>query len=214
MNDTQPADVMTRFFQVLHEVETVTKNAEADTGKYVMKYADINVLLRTLKPILARNGLALFQPVKLVGDGHWMIETCLINETGDVASFPGPIAPIKGDPQATGGTVTYFRRYALQSLFALEVEDDDAQQAHRAAVDPNNRTPAETETRRLITEVQPDEDRHRLVREFKDHFGVGLIDLPEHRHGDALGWVKQWIAGPADDQDAEHTTARQEEGIS
>jgi hypothetical protein len=36
------------------------------------------------------------------------------------------ILPSMNDPQKQGSAITYFRRYALQSLLALEAEDDDA----------------------------------------------------------------------------------------
>jgi len=39
---------------------------------------------------------------------------------------PLPEAP---DAQKYGSAITYFRRYALQSLFLLEAEDDDGNNA-------------------------------------------------------------------------------------
>jgi hypothetical protein len=39
------------------------------------------------------------------------------------------VLPEQTDPQKVGSAITYFRRYALQSLLALEAEDDDAELA-------------------------------------------------------------------------------------
>lgn len=36
---------------------------------------------------------------------------------------------MSGTPQAMGSQITYYRRYTLQSLLCLQVEDDDAQTA-------------------------------------------------------------------------------------
>jgi hypothetical protein len=38
--------------------------------------------------------------------------------------------PELADAQKAGSAITYFRRYALQSLLALEAEDDDAKEVH------------------------------------------------------------------------------------
>jgi hypothetical protein len=39
------------------------------------------------------------------------------------------VLPENSDPQKMGSTITYFRRYALQSLFLLQAEDDDGHSA-------------------------------------------------------------------------------------
>lgn len=195
-----PVPMMARFAQVLAEVETVVKNAEADAGKYVIKYADINTILATLKPAVAKHGMALAQPIGHDGQGNMRVDTMLVDlDDGEALTFPGPLFAPKGDPQAIGSTITYYRRYALTALFALQVADDDGGQGHRAAVDPEGRTPAEIEARRLIKAIPKTEDRRELVKDFKAHFGMSMLDLPESRHGDALGWVKWWIDGTSDD---------------
>ena len=37
--------------------------------------------------------------------------------------------PILTDPQKVGSAITYFRRYSLQSLLALQTDDDDGNKA-------------------------------------------------------------------------------------
>lgn len=212
MNATQanPAPMMARFAQVLAEIETVVKNAEADAGKYVIRYADINTILATVKPAVAKHGMSIAQPIGHDDQGNMRIDIMLVDlETGEALTFPGPLFAPKGDPQAIGSTITYYRRYSLTSLFALQVGDDDGAQGHRAATDPENRTAAETEARRLIKAIEPPEDRHELVKDFKAHFGMSLLDLPESRHGDALGFVKWWIDGGDQPTATEYTSADQ-----
>ena len=187
-----------RFARVLAEVDVIRKDQEAKAeGKFAgYKYANINQVLHMLKPILATHGLALAQPITLI-DGHLMVTTELIDvETGEVLSYPGPAFPPKGDPQSAGGAFTYFRRYALVSLFALEAEDDDAAMAQQAAMDPHNRTPAETEVRSMIS-AMPKDQQSQFIRQFRDALGMGLSDLPPSQHGDALTWSKSWVFVPA-----------------
>lgn len=84
------------------------------------KYADINSLLQVLKPVLNKHGITVQQPLKVV-EGAQTLETTINGET--VSSM---LIPEVADPQKLGAVITYYRRYALQSLFLMEAEDDDA----------------------------------------------------------------------------------------
>ena len=47
--------------------------------------------------------------------------------------------PEIADPQKLGSCITYFRRYTLQSLLALEAEDDDGNKASESKIDEDTR---------------------------------------------------------------------------
>lgn len=104
-----------------------------DTAGYNYKYFDINQLLEKLTPLLHEEGLTLIQPLTNI-EGKPAIETRIYyrgvdkeleTETYQLLSFVMPL-PDLTDPQKMGSAITYYRRYSLQSLFALESEDDDA----------------------------------------------------------------------------------------
>jgi hypothetical protein len=105
------------------------------------------------------------------------------------------VFPVKGEPQALGSALTYLRRYALTTLFALNVEDDDGAQAQRAAVAPTHRTPAEGEIREMMTGLTAD-GLADFAADFKEEFGSTLSALPESRHGEALKFTKFWFSNP------------------
>jgi len=181
-------------------MHSIVKDQTADVKTYTYSYASLNSVLRVVKAGLEPFSLVLSQPIGII-DGNLVVTTMIMDmDTGECITFPGAGTPIKGDPQAAGSTISYFRRYALVSLFALEAEDDDGALAHRAATDPHNRTPAETETRQMIA-AMPEDDRKLFINDFKVQFGVGLSDLPESRHGDALSFIKFWTK-----PDTEETT--------
>jgi hypothetical protein len=184
----------------------VVKDQTADAKTYTYNYADLSSVLRIVKGALASEGLILMQPI--ARDGDYMMITTLIVDTagGNFLSFPGPSFKISGDPQAIGSAISYGRRYALLSLFALEQEDDDGAQATRAARDPHNRTPAETEIRAIISAMTP-EDQTKFIADFKSEFGTSLTDMPESRHGEALGYAKFWIKPPEEPASVPSTTA-------
>ena len=95
-----------------------------------------------MKPILNKHGAVLLQGLtningKLALETKLMFDTprnALLFKTSDTftdvngateISYISPLPDIQ-DPQKIGSAITYFRRYALQSLLALEAEDDDA----------------------------------------------------------------------------------------
>jgi hypothetical protein len=108
-------------------------HAKADLGKvpkdsvnpyFKSKYFDINSLLEHVEPVLQKHGLLVLQPVS--GDSVTTIITDV--ETGSQIASSAPLTT-KGDPQKLGSEITYLRRYTLQSLLALQAEDDDANAA-------------------------------------------------------------------------------------
>ena len=85
-------------------------------------YASLTQILGEVKPLLTECGLVLVQPISLEGVGTTIIDC----ETGEkietIISLPSNL-----NPQQLGSAITYFRRYTLASLLALEIDDDDAQ---------------------------------------------------------------------------------------
>lgn len=97
------------------------------------KYFDINELLKQLKPVLAKNNLVLIQPLTSV-QGLPALSTQVIDTDSGETITESIVLPNLQDPQKMGSAITYFRRYALQSFFALEAEDDDGNLASRNQV--------------------------------------------------------------------------------
>ena len=85
-------------------------------------YASLTQILGEVKPLLTECGLVLVQPISLDGVGTTIID-CETNEKIEtIISLPSNL-----NPQQLGSAITYFRRYTLASLLALEIDDDDAQ---------------------------------------------------------------------------------------
>jgi hypothetical protein len=116
-----------KLLAVQMEIGAIKK--DATNPFYKSKYFDINSLLEQVKPILNKHGIILFQGLDNI-DGKLALTTMLVGEQEKGEEnrivFTCPL-PEVADPQKAGSAITYFRRYALQSLLALEAEDDDAQ---------------------------------------------------------------------------------------
>lgn len=98
-------------------------------------YATLPQILSEVKPILSELGLVLLQPIK---DGKVM---SIITEGDNVLGASELRLPDTLNPQQVGSAVTYFRRYTLSALLALEIEDDDGNAASnptpKPALNPN-----------------------------------------------------------------------------
>lgn len=125
MNHSEQIDkIAPAWIAALHEVNNVTVDGDGNWGKY----ATIGACLAVVKPVLARHGLAV-QQYSRPGDGRVLITTRIWHDSGQWIEDEGLAMPAPNDPQKVGGSVTYGRRYALTTFFAIATADDDGQSA-------------------------------------------------------------------------------------
>lgn len=112
--------LLNKLDQMKSEIDTITKekyNSVTDSN-----FADINVLLKSIEPIARKNGLLILQPIQ-----NNVVSTVVVDlETGEQLESSMSIPATIVNPQQIGSCVTYFRRYTLKSLLALQEADDDA----------------------------------------------------------------------------------------
>lgn len=117
------------LFAAKKEIGKISKDSTNPFFK--SKYFDINALLEHVEPVLANHGLMVIQPIE---------EDCVVTKIIDENGF-GIASAMKmtmlSDPQKMGSQVTYLRRYTLQSLLALQAEDDDGNKATKQVKQDN-----------------------------------------------------------------------------
>lgn len=115
------------FYEKLSAVKAEVGRISKDSSNpfFKSKYFDINSLLMHVEPIIQKNGLLLLQPIQ---DG---LVKSIIYDTNGFSIESGIELTGITDPQKLGSAITYFRRYTLQSLLALQAEDDDANLASK-----------------------------------------------------------------------------------
>ena len=105
------------LFAAKKEIGKISKDSTNPFFK--SKYFDINALLEHVEPVLAEHGLMVIQPIE---------EDCVVTKIIDEKGF-GVASAMKmtmlADPQKMGSQVSYYRRYTLSSLLALQATDDD-----------------------------------------------------------------------------------------
>ncbi len=92
------------------------------------KYADINTYIEVVKPILSKHGLVLLQPLSCIENKPALLTMLIDSESGEKLDLLTAL-PENADPQKMGAIITYFRRYAIQSMLCLQAEDDDGNAA-------------------------------------------------------------------------------------
>ena len=119
-------------------------------------YASLTQILSEVKPLLTECGLVLVQPISLQGVGTTIIDC----ETGEkietVINLPSNL-----NPQQLGSAITYFRRYTLASLLALEIDDDDAQSTN--VPKPNLTEQVETAKSKIITSTSLEDLKNKYL---------------------------------------------------
>jgi len=193
-------------------VKPVIKTETADAGKYEYSYASLSSVLKAVDEACNEVGLSWWQEIRHLNDLNWQLFTVLYDaEPDEYMHFGGAINTTKADPQANGSALTYARRYSLVLLFGMNQPDDDGGMAHRAATDPQRRTEAEGIIRDGLKKLTKDEQRE-FASDFQEEFRSTLTNLPEAKHGDALGYWKFWSAATPDDRTEARKTEEPTEG--
>ena len=122
MEKSTQSEMYNKLYKLQLEIGIISK--DVTNPFYKSKYFDINSLIGQLHPLLKKHGLLLLQPI-LDNKVYSIIRE--INGSGYVDSYIN--LPEISDPQKLGSAITYFRRYTLQSLLALQAEDDDGNKA-------------------------------------------------------------------------------------
>lgn len=120
-------ELLSKISEVKSEIGTLSKNASNPFFK--SKYLDLGEILSNLEPILQKHKLLLLQPVL---DNSVSTEIHDL-ESGEIIKSAIPLPNIQ-DPQKIGSAITYYRRYSLQSLLALQTDDDDGNKASQKEV--------------------------------------------------------------------------------
>lgn len=129
------------------EMENATKNST--NPHFRSKYADLAEIINTIRPVLAKHGLAIVQ-FPGFHDGIATVVTTLTHASGEWMSGTSAAPVVKQDPQGVGSALTYLRRYSLAAVCGLAQEDDDGNGASKAST--KKQAPRQEEP--LLTDAQ------------------------------------------------------------
>jgi hypothetical protein len=120
-------------------VENIAANKVLRTNTFTSKYITLDVILDTVKPILAKHNLALKQSL-ISDDGRIGIATSIIHSSGEVFDFgrllikpetqtknhnTGETMLVPFTAQQIGSALSYMRRISICVALSLAVDSDD-----------------------------------------------------------------------------------------
>jgi hypothetical protein len=126
------SETITKLAPALLKAQQEMGNATKDTQNpyFRSKYADLNSVREAATPALHANGITLLQLTTHVNNFDQrpvpVVQTMLLHESGEyICSNTEIIAKEANNPQAYGSAISYARRYGLQAMLSIGVEDDD-----------------------------------------------------------------------------------------
>lgn len=154
------------------EIPTIAE--DSTNPHFKSKYASLEGILRTVRPILAKHGLWVSQ-ASVPCDSGASVQTRLYHGSGGSLDLGTVCVPVnKNDAQGYGSAMTYARRYGLLSALGLAAGDDDDGNA-AAAAKPSAETVAAVKAR-ITTMVRgwgfADSDIKDIVLKAVKHTGA------------------------------------------
>ena len=137
------------FQKALSEIKAVTKDSKNPFLKN--KYASLDAIIETCKPILAANGLAFYQQITTEGVNTVVLHTSGEKIESGYLKIDYEISKGLSHAQACGVSITYSKRYQLGSMLGISTEEDtDGQYADNSNL--NKPAPMTTDKRPVLTD--------------------------------------------------------------
>lgn len=118
-------ELLASIAEVQSEIPTMPKSSQA----YGYKYADLDTITQTVKPILHRHGIGYMQSVGGgICSGVMTLTTRVFNKSGqyieDTAALPVITSAKNNAAQTLGMSITYMRRYMLCAMLGITSDED------------------------------------------------------------------------------------------
>jgi hypothetical protein len=150
-------DLFTALIKAQSEMGSAVKDSK--NPHFRSRYASLAAVIDAVIPVLNANGLGVLQLPSIEGS-EVRLTTILMHSSGQrLSSTVGAPLGKKQDAQAVGSAITYLRRYSLQSIMGLPVEDDDGNAASR----PQRRQPQRRQVPETAAPTQADKDWAALI---------------------------------------------------
>lgn len=112
---------LVKFHKSLDSIEKSNANPF-----FKSKYSSLDNILEHIKPILAEQGLFIYQSIIDGGNDCLSVKTILFHESGEFIESDSTPFPIdKKNIQSTMSSISYIRRYAVNSVCNLAFKDED-----------------------------------------------------------------------------------------
>lgn len=174
-------------------------------------YADLNVIMTKIRPILAKHGLTLVQRTIINNDGVTMLHSRIWHTSGQWIETRARVIPTKNDPRTYASLLSYMKRYQAMAILNItvvdDVNDDDAEleMAHTREVlakgtSKNKNYKQKEESHQTISKEQLEELEYELAEYIDiaemlmDAYRIQtLADLPKSKYRVAITKAREIV---------------------
>lgn len=176
------------------EIKSVPK--DATNPHFKNRYATLDAISESVRPVLAKHGLAVMQGTTLPETNEGVIvgfslETLLLHKSGEWLSNAVIIPIEKASAQGAGSAITYGRRYGLSALLGITTDEDDdgtTAQNHAPRATATASRPASAPASRP---APPAVNGGAAVMPFGKTKGTPLALLKDEEIESALKWAQE-----------------------
>lgn len=165
-----------KFMQVLNEVPNFVTDETAQAGNRTYKYLNLATILKTIKPVFEKYGLAFSQRVTFSNEGEarqviGTVETIIFDSEEQMVACSYPFF-VTGDPQQVGSAITYARRYSLYAVLGIFPDKDDDGAYAKQRYETADRPISAEQYAYLVKEM----DAHNIPSEARCEFINGTLN--------------------------------------
>lgn len=169
-------NLYTKFMKVLNEVPNFVTDETAQAGKKTYKYLNLATILKTIKPVFEKHGLAFSQRVTFSNTGEarqviGTVETIIFDDKEQMVACSYPFF-VTGDPQQVGSAITYARRYSLYAVLGIFPDKDDDGAYAKQRYDTADRPISAEQYAELVKAM----DAHNIPVEARGEFISGTLN--------------------------------------
>ena len=169
-------NLYTKFMKVLNEVPNFVTDETAQAGKKTYKYLNLATILKTIKPVFEKHGLAFSQRVTFDNTGETRqvigtVETIIFDDKEQMMACSYPFF-VTGDPQQVGSAITYARRYSLYAVLGIFPDKDDDGAYAKQRYDTADRPISAEQYAELVKAM----DSHNIPVESRGEFISGTLN--------------------------------------
>ena len=169
-------NLYTRFMKVLNEVPNFVTDETAQAGNRTYKYLNLATILKTIKPVFEKHGLAFSQRVTFDNAGEarqiiGQVETIIFDDKDLMVACSYPFF-VTGDPQQVGSAITYARRYSLYAVLGIFPDKDDDGAYAKQRYETADRAISAEQYAELVKAM----DAHNIPSEARGEFINGVLN--------------------------------------
>lgn len=120
--------ILAQLMKAKAEMGSAVKK-DAQNPFHKSKYASLGAHLDLSESVLFKHGLLMLHTPNMINNQHVLVATLHHPESGQWIKSYLPLHNPKNDSQGVGASLTYMRRYSINSMLGLNAEDDDGETA-------------------------------------------------------------------------------------